>query len=273
MRRHSLPAASEPGLRMKRTIGILCGLVLGGLALPAQAQDYYATDGGLYWGIRGGLSQVRDSQNFAWPRIPLGDPASQDDDIAPHLEHRNLELDLGYVAGASIGYTFAYPRYAGDIRVEAEAIYRYHENGQTNADWIAVEPGQAIGHVISDIDGTVQYQSAMANVLVDFHTGSRFVPFLGLGAGLTRMDIDALLFDEGRFVYGHPFPIVIDETTYALSWQAIAGLGFRLSSGTVVAAEYRYFRLANDRFSGLFRHEELSEIKFDDFSLSLRFTF
>lgn len=258
---------------MTRSIGVLCGFVLASLSLPAQAQDYYATDGGLYWSVRGGLSQVRDTTLFGWGRIPLGDPNLEDDDIAPHIEHRNLELDLGYVAGASIGYTFAYPQHVADLRVEAEGIYRFHENGQTNADWIAIEAGQQIGHVVSDIDGTIQFQSAMANVLVDLHTGSRFVPYFGLGGGLTRMDINALLFDAGRAIYGFPFPIVVDETTYAMSWQAIAGLGWRLSSGTIVAVEYRHFRLANDRFSALFRHEELSQIKFDDLSLSMRFTF
>lgn len=260
---------------MKRSIGFACGLALGLLAPPALAQDYYATDGGLYWSVRGGLSQVRDNTDFIWPRILLGDPDNLNDDIAPHFEERSLELDLGYVVGASIGYTFAYPQHVADIRVEAEAIYRYHENGQTNSDWIPLEAGLTPmgGHVVSDIDGTVQYQSAMANVLLDFHTGTRLVPYIGVGGGLTRMDVDALLFDPGRFVYFHPFPIVIDETIYALSWQAIAGLGWRLSRSTVIAAEFRYFRLASDRFSDLFAHDELSRIKFDDWSISMRFTF
>lgn len=261
------------GQFIRRWIGVLGGLGAAMLAVPAQARESWSTDGGMYLSVRGGLSQVRDSQNFGWGRIPLGDPTLETDDIAPHLEHRNLELDLGYVAGAAIGYTFAYPDYSADIRVEGEAIYRYHEDGQTNADWVAQGAGIELGHVISDIDGTIQYRSAMANVLVDFHTGSRFLPFLGVGGGLTRMDVKANLFDPGRATYFFPFPIIIDETIYALSWQAIGGLGYRLSSGTVIAAEFRHFRLASDRFSDLFRHEELSLIQFDDWSVSLRFTF
>lgn len=266
---------------MKRSIGILCGLVFASLSIPAHAQDYYATDGGLYWSVRGGLSQVRNLAIWDWagfdPEYDNANPpnlitAGLDD----HREFRSLEMDYGFVVGASIGYTMAYPKSVADLRFEAEGIYRRHEDGEINSAWRALtsRPDSiTLGYETVPVSGSLELRSAMFNVLVDFHTQTRFTPYIGLGAGMSQMVASGFTLDGNRFVHGEPFPQFFDETIYALSWQGIAGVGYHLSPGTMVTLEGRYFRLAADRWSDLFQTKELRDIKFDDWSLGLRFTF
>lgn len=259
---------------MKSLRIFLLGFAVFSLCTPlAQAQDYYESDGGLYWSVRGGLSQLRDKQWFIWPEY---DSLNLGATLNAHDEWRNVEMDYGFVAGASLGYTVLFPESSADLRFELEGIYRRNDDGQTNAEWWPVDPcscSVSLGQISSTIDGSVEVRSAMANFLVDFHTPTRITPYFGFGAGISQMVVDVQLSDPGRWAYDYPYPIVIDETLYALSWQAIAGVGYHLSPGTIVTLEFRYFRLAADRYSRLFRHPELSEIKFDDWSMGVRFVF
>ncbi|MBE9552849.1 MAG: porin family protein [Proteobacteria bacterium] len=247
------------------------------LCVPlAQAQDYYESDGGLYWGVRGGLSQLRQTTSLDWGGFD-DDPATAgvDESMTPHHEWRNLEMDYGYVVGASIGYTMAFPESAADLRFELEGIYRKNDDGETNAEWVATGDGAntLAGHYFSPIDGSIEVRSAMFNVLVDFHTPTRFTPYLGVGAGISQLELDVLVYDIPRITYGYPYPYWSDETVYALSWQAIAGIGYRLSPGTMLTLEFRYFRLAADRFTWLSQVQDLDSLKFDDWSIGARFTF
>lgn len=267
---------------MKRLRIFLLGFAVFSLCTPlAQAQDYYESDGGLYWGVRGGLSQVRSRAWWAWAAVdPVYDTSVPPNVLAPginsHEEWRNLEMDYGFVAGAALGYTATFPESSADLRFELEGIYRKNDDGQTNAQWTPTSDNNdsdSFLWVVSEIDGSLEVRSAMFNVLVDFHTPTRFVPYIGVGAGISQIVADALVWDPARGAYGYGYPMVVDETLYALSWQAIAGVGYRLSPGTMVTLEFRHFRLAADRWSDFFFWSELADVKFDDWSMGVRFTF
>lgn len=267
---------------MKRLRIFLLGFAIFSLCAPlAQAQDYYESDGGLYWSVRGGLSQVRNLAVWDWYGIePEYNDATPPEVVVrglnSHREYRSLEMDYGYVVGASIGYTAAYPEGAADLRFEAEGIYRKSDDGQINSDWYATsdnEDSDPLGFETVPIIGSLEVRSAMFNVLVDFHTPTRVTPYLGVGAGISQIVAEGYTLDVNYAIYGEGFPQFFDEKLYALSWQAIAGVGYRLSPGTMLTLEFRYFRLAADRWSDLFRTDELGSVKFDDWSLGARFTF
>lgn len=279
---------------MKSLRIFLLGFAVFSLCAPlAQAQDYYESDGGLYWGVRGGLSQVRNLAVWDWGAIaPIYDTATPPnliwEGINSHREERSLEMDYGYVVGASVGYTAAFPESAADLRFELEGIYRKNDDGQIGSQWRATSANDdsiSVGYETVPISGSLEVRSAMFNVLVDFHTPTRIVPYLGVGAGISQLvaegyveDINKLIYDVVACGPGCPFPpvqypYVFDETLYALSWQAIAGVGYRLSPGAMLTLEFRYFRLAADRWSELFQTDELRDITFDDWSIGARFTF
>ena len=253
---------------MKRTISILGGFAFFLLADSVHAQPV-EVDGGLYLGVRGGVTFLKQvDESFFCPEI-LDDPLTIGvyESFPAQEEVRYLEMNTGYFGAAAIGYTMAFPKSGGDLRFELEGAYRYYKDGETNADW------EQFGHVVSNIDGTVTIKSAMLNIYVDFRTPTRFVPYIGLGVGYSRIDVDARLYDAGRAFYGWPFPIVVDQRIYNVSWQAMAGVGYKITSGTIVGLEYRAFRLSNGAFSNLFRYEHLDRLEFDDWLLTLRYTF
>ena len=270
----AIPPGNIRDHTMKRLGAFLIGFVLFATYAPlAQAQGYYESDGGLYLSARGGLAQVRGhavlewqgyDPTYVWGVDPLGNPILilVSRGLNDHLEYRSLEMDYGFVAGAAIGYTMAYPESVADLRFELEGIYRKNVGGEIQSQFTATtnrpDSDSLTGYVVTTITDSLEVRSAMFNVLVDFHTGTRFVPYLGLGAGISQMVADGQTYNE---------------EIYALSWQAIAGIGFRFSPGAMVTLESRYFRLAADRYSNLFLTDELRNIKFDDWSLGFRFTF
>jgi opacity protein-like surface antigen len=242
---------------MKRTIGILGGIAFLLLANTAQAEPM-EVDGGMYWSVGGGVSFVENETTILWGAGGCC-PAQTDE--------RFLELNPGWVGRAAIGYTMAYPELAGDLRFELEATHRDYTDGQTNSEW------SFSGHGVAEIEGTIKIDSAMFNIYTDFHTQTRFVPYLGVGVGYSRIDIDVDERNVAMFLMGAPFPLSIDEETYSLSWQVMLGVGYRLSPGTVIELEYRSFSLVSNRYLFLFRTDDLDDIEFDDFLLSIRYTF
>ncbi len=268
---------------MKSLRAFLLGVAVFSLCAPlAQAQGYVESDGGLYWSARGGLSQVRNLAVWSW----AGYDAEYDETVNPpvliepglndHIEYRSLELDYGYVVGAAIGYTLDYPDSVADLRFELEGIYRKNDDGQINSQWWPTSDNPdsiSLYYETVPVIGSLEVRSAMFNVLVDFRTPTRIVPYLGVGAGLSQIVAEGYTLDLNRFVVGEGYPQYFDEEIYALSWQAIAGVGYKLSPGAMLTLEFRYFRLAADRWSELFQTDELRDITFEDWSMGVRFTF
>ena len=84
-----------------------------------------------------------------------------------------VTYDLGYSAGAMVGYSFGGPR------VEFE--YNYRNNG---ANTIATQGGT------QSASGDLTANSYMLNVMYDFDTGSKWVPYVGLGLGMSDIKAD-----------------------------------------------------------------------------------
>ena len=81
-----------------------------------------------------------------------------------------VTYDIGFGAGAQVGYAFGGPR------IEFEYNYRYNK-----ADTI----GSADGTVAAS--GHVSASSFLVNFLYDFDTGSKWVPYLGVGLGASSV--------------------------------------------------------------------------------------
>lgn len=268
---------------MKSLRTFLLGFAMFYLCAPlAPANAQVEPDGGLYWSARGGLSQVRNLAVWSWGGY---DPVYDESTTPPtltsvglnnHLEDRSLEMNYGFVVGAAIGYTMVYPDSAADLRFEAEAIYRRNDDGQIGSQWQATSDNKdsiSLGYETVPVIGSLEVRSAMFNTFVDFHTPTRLTPYIGVGAGISQLVAQGYTLDLNRAVFGMGYPQFFDEEIYALSWQAIAGVGYKLSPGTMLTMEFRYFRLAADRWSDLFQTDELRNIKFDDWSMGVRFTF
>jgi len=265
---------------MKSLRAFILGLAVFSLCAslaPANAQ--VEADGGLYVGMRGGLSQMRSNAYTSWSGYPATyitviDPITGASvtvvdtyGLNDHIEERALEMDYGWVAGLSLGYTVLFPENSADLRFELEGIYRRNDNGNVESQYYATTNNPdslsyPSGYTNVAFNGFVEVRSAMFNMLADFHTPTRFTPYFGLGAGMSQVLAEG---DIGGATF--------DDNVFALSWQAIAGVGYKLSPGTMLTMEFRYFKLATDRYVGAFGLNELRNVKFDDWSMGVRFTF
>ena len=260
---------------MKSLRTFLLGFAMFSMCAPlAPANAQVESDGGLYWSMRGGLSEVR---NITEGDDPGYDPiyTSVDDGtgtgtfiiiVTPgendHRGTRKLKMDHGWVAGAAIGYTWLYPDSSADLRLEIEGIYRRSVNGTEEVVYrpTSNRPDSVsfYDYTLLSFDGTVSFRSAMINMLLDFHTPTRVVPYIGLGAGMTHM-----VSKVGA----------INDDLLTPSWQAIGGVGYKLSPGTMLTMEYRFFQMVGDGWSDLFLTKDLPSIEFEDWSMGVRFTF
>ncbi|MDH5557951.1 MAG: outer membrane beta-barrel protein [Alphaproteobacteria bacterium] len=260
---------------MKSLRAFILGLAVFSLCAslaPANAQ--VEADGGLYWSMRGGLSQVANASIVDVPGYPATYTQTTDPTtgvvtttlvtrgLNDHRGLRDLEMDYGWVAGAAIGYTWLYPDNSADLRMEFEGIYRRNVNGSVDAQYYPTtnNPDSDSIYTAANLPfkGSVSFRSAMFNVMLDFHTPTRIVPYVGLGAGVTH-----LVSKVGA----------INDDLLSPSWQAIGGVGYKLSPGTMLTLEFRYFALVGDEWSDLFQTDDLNSIEFDDWSMGVRFTF
>jgi outer membrane protein OmpA-like peptidoglycan-associated protein len=129
----------------------------------------------------------------------------------------DVDFDVNWVGAVAVGYGFG-----NGVRVEGELSHRRSDAD----DFSGVS-----------LSGKATATGLMANVLYDFDVSPRFVPYLGLGAGLAVVDADRLTpIPAGDFVDD-------DDTVFA--WQVIAGVAVPLNERLDLTADYRYFDADN----------------------------
>ena len=175
-------------------------------AMPIVAQAQSLQYPGFYIGAVGGLNWVF-SNSYNGSISTLGTVTN------PAI---NESYNTGWAVGAMIGYDFLGPR------VEIEGMYR-------DSTGTGVIPS-----VPSTFAVDASQVSVMANVLYDFNTGGRIVPYVGAGAGIAFMSINGV---DG----------VATSTQFA--YQAIVGVGYNIDSTFRINLEGRYYGTTNPSFT------------------------
>lgn len=136
-----------------------------------------------------------------------------DSDISGPAISTEADFDKGAVYVPAIGY-----RYGNGLRTEFEGAYRKNSVDDLSG--------------VLNGTGRVKAKSLMANLIYDFNLNSRFMPYIGAGAGMARVDFDGV-----RPVGG----VRIDDEDDVFAYQGIAGVSYWLSDALELALEYRYF--------------------------------
>lgn len=167
-----------------------------------------------------------------------------DSDVSGPGFSNNVDLENDWGAIGALGYAFG-----NGFRVEGEIGYRTSEVD-------SVDGAAASG----DVDAT----SFMANVLYDIATGTAFTPYLGVGLGAVRVDVD-----NATTVGGSTW----DDSDTVLGGQAIAGLSYALSDRLDLFGQYAY--LLTDDVEGNLANGTSAEGEYDSHNLfvGLRFRF
>jgi opacity protein-like surface antigen len=142
---------------------ILAGALIAGLSqLVLMGSAMADVPRGAYVGLEGGLAWTANlvySQTYTCSSPPLVYPCGS--------VYNAVTYDLGYAAGAQVGYSFGGPR--------LEFEYNYRNNG---ASTIATPDGT------QSATGSLTANSYMVNLLYDFDTGSKWIPYVGFGLGM-----------------------------------------------------------------------------------------
>lgn len=83
--------------------------------------------------------------------------------------------------------------------------------------------------------GEIESMALMGNVIKDFNTESALIPFLGIGLGFSKVDLETEGYSE-------------DDTVFA--YQLILGTGIKVAETTSIDLSYRYFATADPDFDG-----------------------
>ncbi len=178
----------------------------------------------------------------------------------------DMDVDDDWAGFARLGY-----RFTENWRVELEGGYRPGDLGEI----VNSAGARSICNAIPAVgaceipEGDVKSAALMVNVLYDFGTAdSPLRPFIGLGAGVNRVNTDIL----GTFASNRTVAFGADDSSTELAAQAIAGLAFALGDRGHLDLTYRYL-MSNMEFdtfvSNALFDQGVREGRYTDHSLTL----
>ncbi len=199
---------------MKKNIIVALTLVLSVFAVNSSAYEGV----GYYASGSIGLSLLCDA----------------DVDIKDNAGDGDASFEVGFNLSGAFGLAMENWRFEGELRYQQSEI-----NG--------------FSRETLDESGDVSMWGLMANAYYDFHFGSDFVPYLGVGLGFADMSFDH--FSTLTYTYDH-------EDDLALAWQISAGLAYMLNEVVAIDLGYRFIGTMSDL-----------DLKGHNFTLGARYMF
>ena len=135
------------------------------------------------------------------------------DNISGTTDSAKITYDAGFIGSLAAGYDFANP-----LRMELELI-------RQKSDLEIFSYNNVYGNLN---EGDLKKHSLMVNAFYDVDTGSAWTPFVGVGLGWSRVDIDAPGFNGS------------DSDDDVFAYQFIGGVAYAISEQWSVDAQYRF---------------------------------
>lgn len=129
----------------------------------------------------------------------------------------NTEVDSGTGFGITLGRTY------GQLRGELEYTARMND----------VKSHSLNGGALPGSTGEVKSNAFMLNGYYDIATGSSFIPYIGAGLGMAKVEFDNF--------GAAPIPDVLNDNESQFAYQFMLGGDFVASEKLRLFAEYRYF--------------------------------
>lgn len=172
-----------------------------------------------------GMTSVAHANEGWYGRADIGysvDGALEIDDAGDDLD---FEDDWSGHLGAGYGFQ-------NGFRLEGELGYRTND--------------------FEDIDGDATALSLMANLFYDFNREGRVRPYVGVGVGGARVDVD-----------GGLGPVTIDDDDTVVAYQGMVGLAFPINDRLDLDIGYRYFTAPDLGMTAVFQGEGEEFLDFD----------
>lgn len=182
--------------------------------------------------------------------------ASGGDVYMPHakqesaISHTTMEFDNGYGFTAALGYAFK-----NNFRLEGEAGYTINDFNHIDVAGVARVAAT----------GWIKQWTGMLNGYYDFKNTSRFTPYLGGGAGVSRnsMELNAAAFG-GALVY---------DTDYSFTYQLSGGVSYDIAPKTNLFLSYRYMNTPKLQVTSLTGVDSTAKIATHSGLVGLRYNF
>lgn len=155
------------------------------------------------------------------------------------------DIDTGAFLGFQLGY-----RFNQNIRAEIEYMYRIHNEGDVENAFAGDSKDAELQVGEQGISGLSSH-SSMVNVYWDFINESKYTPYIGFGAGASRMRLD---YDATFARHAGPGNInsapreAAATTTYGrnalrdtvFTWQLLAGVDYEIDANWAIGVKARY---------------------------------
>lgn len=192
----------------------------------------------------GGMAMLEDATVAA--------RSSTTDPITGVTTTTNLVYDMDFgrsaVAAAALGYVM------NNARVEIEGSMQKNE-----VDGLGIS-GLASAPATFTYTGRVKSKGLMVNGYYDLPTGTRFRPYLTLGAGITRVDVLIESADVPE--------LNVDSAETSATYLAGVGIGIDITSRSTLDLRYRYITADNTEFQNTNMNHESH-----NFMAGIRFRF
>ncbi len=165
-------------------------------------------------------------------------------------------LGFGVTGGLAIGYDKQYSTSYMPIRLEAEALFRSAPKAE-----MSFQSNSSTYKFTQNIG----VQTYFINVYYDFHSAGSFVPFIGAGAGYTRV--------TNKFTQGNQF---FDTNSNQLAYNAGVGLSWLVQTGFGIDIGYRYTHVGKTENSASYsggRYVSNAEPNMHEVIMAVRLTF
>ena len=162
-----------------------------------------------------GAAGVAHATEGWYGRADVGYSVEGDFDVKGNFWGRPGELENDWSQHLGLGYAFA-----NGFRLEGELAHRW--NGINDAAQI-------------DAGGDVHAWSGLINLYYDFNRGGAWEPYVGVGAGVSRISANA--YDN----VGPLGPQFIDDEDTSAAYQVLAGVAFSLTEQLDLDVGYRWF--------------------------------
>lgn len=191
--------------------GFMKKVLVGGVFLLSSLAVSSSCFAGAYFAGNLGIVAVEDSgiTSPAW--------------AAAGISNVEASFDNGFGLSLAAGSTIT-----DVIRAEAEFSYRKNDLDSLSASYLGTS-------ITVPVDGKAESMTLMGNVLADIKTNSIVTPFVGLGIGYSRADVEL----DGE-----------SEDDMVFAYQLILGTGFKVSDAVNIDVSYRYFATTDPDFDG-----------------------
>lgn len=172
------------------------------------------------------FSHAQETNVYVSLGIGFSIPQTQTDQV-----NETAEFNNGFVTKGSLGYTF---KGSSPVVLRSELEISYRRYG---GDRLGDTPfGPYHGS-----DGNLTYLTGMVNGLLDFKTGTRLTPFVGIGIGWSRVAYNSVKAKDGTSA-------IVDDTDNVFAYQGMVGLAYDITESWKIDLEYRYFHTRNTTF-------------------------